>query len=109
MCITGVMSAGSAGSNVLSSAGNFCDRTWDGWLCWGDTAPGTAMQMCPEYFFDFDPAGEALTHTYIIPGVLYETYSYFPRFGLNHVCPVCEQYFDLFSPFFSLRLFAKNY
>uniref|UniRef100_A0A8C3GAG2 Calcitonin receptor n=1 Tax=Cyclopterus lumpus TaxID=8103 RepID=A0A8C3GAG2_CYCLU len=40
----------------MSSAGHFCNRTWDGWLCWGDTAPGTVMQMCPEYFFDFDPA-----------------------------------------------------
>lgn len=36
--------------------GHFCNRTWDGWLCWGDTAPGTVMQMCPEYFSDFDPA-----------------------------------------------------
>ncbi|XP_068453650.1 calcitonin gene-related peptide type 1 receptor-like [Clinocottus analis] len=40
--------------------GTFCNRTWDGWLCWGDTAPGTVMQMCPEYFFDFDP-GEKVT------------------------------------------------
>lgn len=46
-----------------ASAGPYCNRTWDGWLCWGDTAPGTAMQMCPEYFIDFDPAGEALTHS----------------------------------------------
>ncbi|XP_020491646.1 calcitonin gene-related peptide type 1 receptor isoform X1 [Labrus bergylta] len=36
--------------------GTFCNRTWDGWLCWGDTAPGMVMQMCPEYFLDFDPA-----------------------------------------------------
>ncbi|XP_053174225.1 calcitonin gene-related peptide type 1 receptor isoform X1 [Scomber japonicus] len=36
--------------------GTFCNRTWDGWLCWGDTSPGTVMQMCPEYFHDFDPA-----------------------------------------------------
>ncbi|KAM6977744.1 calcitonin gene-related peptide type 1 receptor [Aplochiton taeniatus] len=36
--------------------GPFCNRTWDGWLCWGDTAPGTSMQMCPEYFQDFDPS-----------------------------------------------------
>ncbi|XP_071379404.1 calcitonin gene-related peptide type 1 receptor [Centroberyx affinis] len=36
--------------------GTFCNRTWDGWLCWGDAAPGTVMQMCPEYFQDFDPA-----------------------------------------------------
>uniref|UniRef100_A0A8D0AC04 Calcitonin gene-related peptide type 1 receptor-like n=1 Tax=Sander lucioperca TaxID=283035 RepID=A0A8D0AC04_SANLU len=36
--------------------GNYCNRTWDGWLCWGDSTPGTIMQMCPEYFLDFDPA-----------------------------------------------------
>uniref|UniRef100_A0A3Q3XHU7 Calcitonin gene-related peptide type 1 receptor n=1 Tax=Mola mola TaxID=94237 RepID=A0A3Q3XHU7_MOLML len=36
--------------------GSFCNRTWDGWLCWVDSAPGTVMQMCPEYFHDFDPA-----------------------------------------------------
>nr|XP_057940606.1 calcitonin gene-related peptide type 1 receptor [Doryrhamphus excisus] len=36
--------------------GSYCNRTWDGWLCWGDSAPGTAIQMCPEYFHDFDPA-----------------------------------------------------
>ncbi|KAI3357168.1 hypothetical protein L3Q82_015630 [Scortum barcoo] len=36
--------------------GAYCNRTWDGWLCWGDSAPGTVMQMCPEYFHDFDPA-----------------------------------------------------
>ncbi|KAM9855181.1 calcitonin gene-related peptide type 1 receptor [Aulostomus maculatus] len=36
--------------------GNYCNRTWDGWLCWGDSSPGTVIQMCPEYFHDFDPA-----------------------------------------------------
>ncbi|KAE8293134.1 Calcitonin gene-related peptide type 1 receptor [Larimichthys crocea] len=36
--------------------GSYCNRTWDGWLCWGDSAPGTVMQMCPSYFVDFDPA-----------------------------------------------------
>ncbi|XP_044068840.1 calcitonin gene-related peptide type 1 receptor isoform X2 [Siniperca chuatsi] len=36
--------------------GTHCNRTWDGWLCWGDSAPGTVMQMCPAYFLDFDPA-----------------------------------------------------
>ncbi|XP_035512026.1 calcitonin gene-related peptide type 1 receptor [Morone saxatilis] len=36
--------------------GSYCNRTWDGWLCWGDSSPGTVMQMCPEYFADFDPA-----------------------------------------------------
>ncbi|XP_071331582.1 calcitonin gene-related peptide type 1 receptor isoform X2 [Trachinotus anak] len=40
--------------------GTYCNRTWDGWLCWGDSTPGTAMQMCPEYFQDFDP-GEKVT------------------------------------------------
>ncbi|XP_036389205.1 calcitonin gene-related peptide type 1 receptor [Megalops cyprinoides] len=39
-----------------SDGGPFCNRTWDGWLCWGDSSPGTAMQLCPEYFQDFDPA-----------------------------------------------------
>uniref|UniRef100_A0A7N6B2W2 Calcitonin receptor n=1 Tax=Anabas testudineus TaxID=64144 RepID=A0A7N6B2W2_ANATE len=34
--------------------GPYCNRTWDGWLCWGDSVPGTATQMCPDYFHDFD-------------------------------------------------------
>ncbi|XP_034552584.1 calcitonin gene-related peptide type 1 receptor isoform X2 [Notolabrus celidotus] len=36
--------------------GVYCNRTWDGWLCWGDSAPGMSIQMCPDYFLDFDPA-----------------------------------------------------
>ncbi|XP_024915152.1 calcitonin gene-related peptide type 1 receptor [Cynoglossus semilaevis] len=36
--------------------GTYCNRTWDGWLCWGDSGPGMSMQMCPAYFHDFDPA-----------------------------------------------------
>ncbi|XP_037832965.1 calcitonin gene-related peptide type 1 receptor isoform X2 [Kryptolebias marmoratus] len=36
--------------------GPYCNRTWDGWLCWGDSPPGTALQMCPTYFIDFDPS-----------------------------------------------------
>ncbi|KAJ8412008.1 hypothetical protein AAFF_G00142750 [Aldrovandia affinis] len=36
--------------------GPFCNRTWDGWLCWGDSSPGMSMQLCPEYFQDFDPS-----------------------------------------------------
>ncbi|XP_029575111.1 calcitonin gene-related peptide type 1 receptor isoform X1 [Salmo trutta] len=39
--------------------GTFCNRTWDGWLCWSDSAPGTAMQLCPDYFQDFDPSEKA--------------------------------------------------
>lgn len=34
----------------------YCNRTWDGWLCWGDSSPGTAVQLCPDYFHDFDPS-----------------------------------------------------
>lgn len=36
--------------------GPYCNRTWDGWLCWGDSAPGTTVQLCPSYFQDFDPS-----------------------------------------------------
>ncbi|KAK3518831.1 hypothetical protein QTP70_014860 [Hemibagrus guttatus] len=36
--------------------GPYCNRTWDGWLCWEDSAPGTIIQSCPTYFQDFDPA-----------------------------------------------------
>ncbi|XP_047226967.1 calcitonin gene-related peptide type 1 receptor isoform X3 [Girardinichthys multiradiatus] len=39
---------------LRTDEGPFCNRTWDGWMCWGDSAPGTAMQMCPAYFKDFD-------------------------------------------------------
>ncbi|XP_036958696.1 calcitonin gene-related peptide type 1 receptor isoform X1 [Acanthopagrus latus] len=40
----------------FTEEGSYCNRTWDGWLCWGDSGPGTVMQMCPGYFTDFDPA-----------------------------------------------------
>ncbi|OCT63949.1 hypothetical protein XELAEV_18045045mg [Xenopus laevis] len=37
--------------------GQFCNRTWDGWLCWGDVAAGIiSEQRCPDYFQDFDPS-----------------------------------------------------
>ncbi|XP_066528315.1 calcitonin gene-related peptide type 1 receptor [Hoplias malabaricus] len=36
--------------------GPYCNRTWDGWLCWEDTSPGVAIQQCPTYFNDFDPS-----------------------------------------------------
>lgn len=42
---------------VVAPAGPYCNRTWDGWLCWGDSPPGTAVQHCPNYFKDFDPTG----------------------------------------------------
>ncbi|EGV95719.1 calcitonin receptor isoform X1 [Cricetulus griseus] len=35
--------------------GPYCNRTWDGWLCWDDTPAGvTVYQHCPDYFPDFD-------------------------------------------------------
>nr|XP_028606572.1 calcitonin receptor isoform X3 [Podarcis muralis] len=40
--------------------GLFCNRTWDGWLCWDDTPAGEfADQNCPDYFPDFDPTETA--------------------------------------------------
>nr|XP_055076113.1 calcitonin gene-related peptide type 1 receptor [Misgurnus anguillicaudatus] len=38
-----------------NKSGLYCNRTWDGWLCWDDTPAGTFMsQNCPNYFVDFD-------------------------------------------------------
>lgn len=37
--------------------GPYCNRTWDGWLCWSDVAAGTvSVQHCPDYFQDFNPS-----------------------------------------------------
>uniref|UniRef100_A0A8C0KH59 Calcitonin receptor n=1 Tax=Canis lupus dingo TaxID=286419 RepID=A0A8C0KH59_CANLU len=37
--------------------GPYCNRTWDGWLCWDDTPAGVlSHQYCPDYFPDFDPS-----------------------------------------------------
>ncbi|XP_063790197.1 calcitonin gene-related peptide type 1 receptor [Pseudophryne corroboree] len=37
--------------------GHFCNRTWDGWLCWNDSVAGDiSAQHCPDYFQDFDPS-----------------------------------------------------
>ncbi|XP_043931086.1 calcitonin gene-related peptide type 1 receptor [Protopterus annectens] len=37
--------------------GSYCNRTWDGWLCWGDVPAGqVSTQYCPSYYQDFDPA-----------------------------------------------------
>uniref|UniRef100_A0A6Q2XT57 Calcitonin gene-related peptide type 1 receptor n=1 Tax=Esox lucius TaxID=8010 RepID=A0A6Q2XT57_ESOLU len=39
------------------NAGQVCNETWDGWLCWEETEAGfTANQNCPEYYQDFNPA-----------------------------------------------------
>ncbi|TNM86419.1 hypothetical protein fugu_006649 [Takifugu bimaculatus] len=40
--------------------GPYCNRTWDGWLCWADSFPGDVMQMCPNYFYDFDPSEKVI-------------------------------------------------
>ncbi|XP_051728167.1 calcitonin gene-related peptide type 1 receptor isoform X1 [Ctenopharyngodon idella] len=38
-----------------NKSGLYCNRTWDGWLCWDDTPAGTyTSQYCPNYFPDFD-------------------------------------------------------
>ncbi|XP_068091105.1 calcitonin gene-related peptide type 1 receptor [Hyperolius riggenbachi] len=43
--------------------GRFCNRTWDGWLCWGDTMAGeVSEQNCPDYFQDFDPSERVIKH-----------------------------------------------
>nr|4RWF_A Chain A, Maltose transporter subunit, Receptor activity-modifying protein 2, Calcitonin gene-related peptide type 1 receptor fusion protein [Escherichia coli K-12]6V2E_A Chain A, Maltose/maltodextrin-binding periplasmic protein,Receptor activity-modifying protein 2,Calcitonin gene-related peptide type 1 receptor [synthetic construct] len=42
---------------IQQAEGVYCNRTWDGWLCWNDVAAGTeSMQLCPDYFQDFDPS-----------------------------------------------------
>ncbi|XP_069471869.1 calcitonin gene-related peptide type 1 receptor [Ambystoma mexicanum] len=42
---------------VKMNEGPFCNRTWDGWLCWEDvTAATVSVQRCPDYFQDFDPS-----------------------------------------------------
>ncbi|XP_059365630.1 calcitonin gene-related peptide type 1 receptor-like [Carassius carassius] len=38
-----------------NKSGPYCNRTWDGWLCWDDTPAATyTSQNCPNYFPDFD-------------------------------------------------------
>ncbi|XP_026553033.1 calcitonin gene-related peptide type 1 receptor-like [Pseudonaja textilis] len=40
---------------VHENTGSYCNRTWDGWLCWDDTPSGkTVTQNCPPYFQDFN-------------------------------------------------------
>ncbi|XP_005876144.1 PREDICTED: calcitonin receptor [Myotis brandtii] len=43
--------------------GLYCDRMWDGWLCWDDTPAGkTVTKQCPDYFPDFDTTEVAVKH-----------------------------------------------
>lgn len=60
--------------SLPSPIGPYCNRTWDGWLCWADSFPGDVMQMCPNYFYDFDPSGKVHTHKQKIPFYLLKIY-----------------------------------
>ncbi|XP_070611770.1 calcitonin gene-related peptide type 1 receptor-like [Erythrolamprus reginae] len=60
---------------VHENTGSYCNRTWDGWLCWDDTPAGeTATQFCPVYFQDFDNLEKAFKicdengHWFVHPG-----------------------------------------
>ncbi|KAH8301713.1 hypothetical protein KR059_009842 [Drosophila kikkawai] len=42
--------------NGSGSGGPRCAGTFDGWLCWPDTAAGTsAYELCPDFITGFDP------------------------------------------------------
>ncbi|KAH8402462.1 hypothetical protein KR009_012047 [Drosophila setifemur] len=44
-------------SGHLAGTGPHCAGTFDGWLCWPDTAAGTsAYELCPGFITGFDPA-----------------------------------------------------
>uniref|UniRef100_A0A8B9MBD1 G-protein coupled receptors family 2 profile 1 domain-containing protein n=1 Tax=Accipiter nisus TaxID=211598 RepID=A0A8B9MBD1_9AVES len=75
--------------------GLFCNRTWDGWLCWDDTPAGRiTAQNCPDYFPDFDPTG---TYFFLSSCLLKEVFrklmpfngSMFPVAFLKH-CEILE-------------------
>lgn len=42
-------------ANVISfyfEEADWCPRTWDGWLCWPDSPPGSVQEkLCPLYSF----------------------------------------------------------
>ncbi|TMW41816.1 hypothetical protein DOY81_013104 [Sarcophaga bullata] len=47
-------------------AGKYCPGTFDGWLCWPDTAAGTsAYERCPEFITGFDPLSKYNHKNYI--------------------------------------------
>ncbi|XP_078065120.1 calcitonin gene-related peptide type 1 receptor-like isoform X1 [Mustelus asterias] len=40
--------------------GSYCNRTWDGWLCWDDApTQSVAVQQCPDYYQEFDHSEKA--------------------------------------------------
>ncbi|XP_004389715.1 calcitonin receptor [Trichechus manatus latirostris] len=44
-----------AQSPPYEGEGPYCNRTWDGWMCWDDTPAGVMLSAtCPDYFPDFD-------------------------------------------------------
>ncbi|XP_013923394.1 PREDICTED: calcitonin gene-related peptide type 1 receptor-like [Thamnophis sirtalis] len=46
---------------VHENTGSYCNRTWDGWLCWDDTPAGvTVIQNCPSYYQEFNDQEEAI-------------------------------------------------
>ncbi|KAM6959216.1 calcitonin gene-related peptide type 1 receptor [Aplochiton taeniatus] len=46
-----------------NKSGLYCNRTWDGWLCWDDTPAGTfSLQNCPSYFADFDSTEKVIKY-----------------------------------------------
>lgn len=48
-------------SSPCSLAGVYCAGTFDGWLCWPDTAAGTsAYELCPDFITGFEPTSKLL-------------------------------------------------
>ncbi|KAG1946995.1 calcitonin gene-related peptide type 1 receptor [Pimephales promelas] len=46
-----------------NKSGPYCNRTWDGWLCWDDTPAGMyTSQYCPNYFPDFDSTEKVIKY-----------------------------------------------
>lgn len=42
-----------------AAAGAYCAGTFDGWLCWPDTAAGTsAYELCPDFITGFEPTSK---------------------------------------------------
>uniref|UniRef100_A0A1A9X4T9 G-protein coupled receptors family 2 profile 1 domain-containing protein n=1 Tax=Glossina brevipalpis TaxID=37001 RepID=A0A1A9X4T9_9MUSC len=45
--------------------GKYCPGTFDGWLCWPDTAAGsTAYERCPDFVTGFEPSSTTIWGTY---------------------------------------------
>lgn len=45
--------------SILPLPGAYCAGTFDGWLCWPDTAAGTsAYELCPDFITGFEPTSK---------------------------------------------------